>query len=85
MRGISYVLRLSPSLVSRLCSLALENWKGTATQLKEALQYERSPRLLSRELADVEPKLQEFSVSLGRGYAGKAKVLMLTVDKTTSP
>ena len=74
----------SPSLVSQLYSLALENWRGTATQLKEAISYEKSPRLLSRELADVEPKLQEFSVSLGRGYAGKAKVLMLTVDKTTS-
>ena len=75
----------SPSLVSQLCSLALENWKGTATQLKEALQYERSPRLLSRELADIESQLREYSVSLGRGYSGKAKVLSLTVDKTTSP
>ena len=75
----------SPSLVSQLCSLALDNWKGTATQLKEALQYERSPRLLSRELAEIESQLREYSVSLGRGYSGKAKVLSLTVDKTTSP
>jgi hypothetical protein len=75
----------SPSLVSQLCSLALENWKGTASELKEAISYERSPRLLSRELADIESPLQDFSVSLGRGYAGKAKVLSLTVDKTTSP
>ena len=74
----------SPSLVSQLCSLALENWKGTASELKEALQYERSPRLLSRELADVESQLREYSVSLGRGYAGKAKVLMLTVDNVTN-
>ena len=75
----------SPSLVSQLCSLALENWKGTASELKEALHYEKSPRLLSRELADIESQLREYSVSLGRGYSGKAKVLMLTVDKTTSP
>ena len=74
----------SPSLVSQLCSLALENWSGTATQLKEALQYERSPRLLSRELADIESQLREYSVSLGRGYAGKANGLMLTVDNVTN-
>ena len=47
--------------------------------------YKKSPRLLSRELADIESQLREYSVSLGRGYAGKAKVLSLTVDKTTSP
>jgi hypothetical protein len=46
--------------------------------------YKKSLRLLSRELAEIESQLEEYGVSLGRGYAGKAKVLMLTVDKTTN-
>jgi hypothetical protein len=39
----------APSLVSQLCSLALENWRGTATQFsKEAISYEKeSPFIIT--------------------------------------
>ena len=60
-----------PVFVSQLYTLALQNWSGTATMLKEAIRYEKSPRLLSREVTQAKNQLEEYGVSILRGYLGK--------------
>ena len=75
----------SPVLVSQLYTLALQNWSGTATMLKEAIRYKKSPRLLSREITEATNQLKGYGVSIRRGYRGKKKMLTLTTDKTTNP
>lgn len=75
----------SSVLVSQLYTLALQNWSGTATMLKESIRYEKSPGFLSREITEATNQLQGYGVSIRRGYRGKKKMLTLTTDKTTNP